>query len=185
MEAELREKHNEFRIGVKQTEEWKIKSIAAFKKKNIKQPAVAAVEEMNARKPVNETPHEVKSASQQQAKAASNEPSSTMSSSGTAVKVNSVPKPSSSSSTAPSVKPAPSEAALARQAEAALIQKQLQLEQALRELEHYSHNSQSAQERIRQLHQMRSSLLWLLKKAARHERLMVHEHLSSFAANNP
>lgn len=187
MEEELREKHNEFRIGVKQTEEWKIKSIAAFKKKSIKQPVMA--EEINARKPIAETTNNDENRPTQQravavAKAVSTESSVNPSNSTVVVKEEAGQKPSSSSIHS-STKSEPSEAALARQAEAVLLQKQLQLEQALRELEHYSHNSQSAQERIRQLHNMRTSLLWLLKKAVRHERLMLHENLSSFAANNP
>lgn len=64
-------------------------------------------------------------------------------------------------------------------------QKQQQLDIWIRELELISQNSTASKERVKQLHLARSQLLWLLKKASRHERQMVHENLSNFATHNP
>lgn len=64
-------------------------------------------------------------------------------------------------------------------------QKQQQLDIWIRELELIAQNSAASKERVKQLHLARSQLLWLLKKASRHERQMVHENLSSFATHNP
>jgi hypothetical protein len=66
-----------------------------------------------------------------------------------------------------------------------IAQAQKQLDIWIRELELIAQNSTASKERVKQLHLARSQLLWLLKKASRHERQMVHENLSNFATQNP
>jgi hypothetical protein len=53
------------------------------------------------------------------------------------------------------------------------------IESTLRDLAQYNYNSSVIKNRIAALHSVRSSLLWLLKKTAVHERSMINDYLSA------
>ncbi len=50
------------------------------------------------------------------------------------------------------------------------------VERSVKELEYWNNRSLVAKERIASLHSVKNSLLWLLKKAAVHERSLINDH---------
>eukprot|EP01031_Cornospumella_fuschlensis_P030574 gene30575-36947_t len=54
-------------------------------------------------------------------------------------------------------------------------QRDIAIMQTIRELEIYDHNSKIMQARILNMHAVKGSLLWMLKKITMHERMQAHE----------
>lgn len=61
-------------------------------------------------------------------------------------------------------------------AEMSAEQRKVLVEQSIRELEVYNHTSNVLKARIAGLHSVKSSLLWLLKKASLHERNLIQQY---------
>lgn len=149
-----------FRVNIKQAEDWKVRAIADYKRrqeeKRQKQNNLSASGKVSS---VPIVPH------------SNNDKKSVKKS-----KVSDSTEQSINSESHAKI----DAGLLARQQQ----QQQHQQEVWIRELEIIAQNGAASKERVKQLHLARSQLLWLLKKAARHERHMVHEHLSLFATEN-
>lgn len=159
-----------FRVAIKRAEDWKIRSIAQFKKRQLQKSALSASSSSN-------NTSEGISCNNPSKNSDKKIPSKKAKSEGSDGDVDrpsvDAPVPTSSSAV-PTLK-----------MEIPLQQKQHQLDAWIRELEVFAQNSIASKERIKQLHVARSQLLWLLRKASRHERQMVNANLSSFASENP
>jgi hypothetical protein len=165
----LPSKKIQFRVSIKQADDWKIRSIAKYKQRQAAKAklsqSLSATVAASSKAPMA-------------AQAASSNNNNSEKKTARKSKVS-----ESSEGSEKGAAPAADTQTNSR-TEITAFQKQQQLDIWIRELEFITQSSAASKERIRQLHLARSQLLWLLKNAARHERNLVNENLSEFAVSN-
>lgn len=179
-----------YRISIKQPEEWKIKSIAKYKyEQQIKKQYLQQIQQLQLQQQQN---------LQQQLQGTENgggaggekkkSSKKKNNSNNTTGPFPAVPSATSviSSTTTTTVPSASSSIATTNESVQQQQQQQHKLQQEVdavyetnvRELANYHFNSTVIKNRIAALHTVRSSLLWLLKKTALHERGLINDHLT-------
>eukprot|EP01039_Chlorochromonas_danica_P008002 gene8002-8825_t len=168
-----------FRVLIHQPEQWKVESIASYKKRKFlasQQAAKLKIDPVSGVKgsakallpppPPPPTPLSI-SSNQKDGKKKRSASFSNPQGPLPSFRTNGGPSGSSSSSTSSSTGSA--------RLDLTDQQRRAALEQTRKDLDICDYNSRIIQQRIQALHSVKISLLWLLKKASLHERTMIHE----------